>query len=123
MDPAPSDAARNPATRRVRHIRNLSAPQSFSSSVHLADHVLSDTQESFVAVLPSRLIKNPRAWEAIFELACAPGTDPAIRITVLKDLRRLLEDEPANFGCIGSAQQPLLDRLMAIIVLGGCISD
>ncbi|KAJ2079660.1 hypothetical protein H4R24_003630 [Coemansia sp. RSA 988] len=123
IDPAPSEAARNPAARRVRHIRDLSTSQSVNSSVHVTDCTASDTQESFVTALPSRLIKDPRAWGAILELSCAPGTDPAIRIIVLKDLRRLLEDEPANFDHIGLPQQPLLDRLMVIVVLGGCISD
>ncbi|KAJ2784172.1 hypothetical protein H4R18_001299 [Coemansia javaensis] len=121
IDPAPGAAVRGLPGRRVRHIRNLSVPQSPGSSVYLADDAAVDVEGSFVASLPSRLVRDAEAWSAILGLAWAPATDPAMRVAVLRDLRRLFEDEPANYDGIDGAQ--LLDCLVAAVVLGGDLAD
>ncbi|KAJ2822998.1 hypothetical protein IWW50_003976, partial [Coemansia erecta] len=123
IDSTPSDLAKSPPMRRVKHIRNLSIPQSLSSSVYLADDATTDAQESYVAPLPSRLVQDPAACSVILELACAPGTDPTIRIVVLRDLCRLLDDEPANYERLGAPYLSLLGHLVSVVVLGGCIAD
>ncbi|KAJ1735128.1 hypothetical protein LPJ61_000722 [Coemansia biformis] len=121
IDTAPSDAARGPAACRAPHIRSLSNPQSPGSSVYLADDAAADMQASFIAPLPVRLIRDIEAWAVILELACAPATDPAMRVAVMGDLQRLLEDEPANYDRVGNTQ--LLEQLVAVVVLGGYLAD
>ncbi|KAJ2715225.1 hypothetical protein H4R19_001315 [Coemansia spiralis] len=121
IDAAPGDASEGPAARYTRHARAPSTPQSSSSSVYLVDDVGADVHESFVAPLPARLVRDPEAWAAALELACAPATGPAMRVAVVRDLRCLLEDEPANYDRVGSSR--VLEQLVTIVVLGGYLAD
>ncbi|KAJ2561203.1 hypothetical protein GGH12_004184 [Coemansia sp. RSA 1822] len=123
IDSMPGEPAKSPPMRRVKHIRNLSIPQSLSSSVYLADDVAADAQESYVAPLPSRLVQDAAACSAILELACAPGTDPSVRVVVLRDICCLLEDEPANYERLGTPYLSLLSHLVSVVVICGYISE
>ncbi|KAJ2280686.1 hypothetical protein GGH14_002265, partial [Coemansia sp. RSA 370] len=123
IDSVPNEPAKSPPMRRVKHIRNLSIPQSLSSSVYLADDAAADAQESYVAPLPSRLVQDAAACSAILELACAPGTDPSVRVVVLRDICRLLEDEPANYERLGTPYLSLLSHLVSVVVICGYISE
>ncbi|KAJ2160579.1 hypothetical protein GGF46_002175, partial [Coemansia sp. RSA 552] len=123
IDSAPAGPAGAHAPKQSRHIRNLSVPQSNSSSVYLVEEALTDSKESFVAPLPSRLIQDANAWAAILELSCASGSDPAIRIVVLRDLCQLCHDEPANIDRLDAAHFPLLGQLFVIATLGGHLSE
>ncbi|KAJ1906483.1 hypothetical protein LPJ71_004282, partial [Coemansia sp. S17] len=106
---------------RASHVRNLSLPS--AGVVWPNDDGIPQTQVSFVSAMPARLIQVTEAWTAILELSCAPGTDPAIRVMVLDDLYKLLDEEPANFGRIRSLQTPLLDHLIMTCVLSGYFGD
>ncbi|KAJ2864991.1 hypothetical protein GGH94_002533 [Coemansia aciculifera] len=106
---------------RTSHVRNLSLPT--AGVVWPTDDSIAQTQVSFVSTMPARLIQVTEAWTAILELSCAPGSDPAIRVTVLDDLYKLLDEEPANFGRIRSLQTPLLDHLITACVLSGYFGD
>ncbi|KAJ2502257.1 hypothetical protein GGH96_001192 [Coemansia sp. RSA 1972] len=123
IDSVPNEPVKSPPMRRVKHIRNLSIPQSLSSSVYLADDAAADAQESYVAPLPSRLVQDAAACSAILELACAPGTDPSVRVVVLRDICCLLEDEPANYERLGTPYLSLLSHLVSVVVICGYISE
>ncbi|KAJ1946338.1 hypothetical protein GGF37_001230, partial [Kickxella alabastrina] len=121
--PAKGSSAGVPVSRRAHHVRNLSMPQGLSDPVYTADNASVEAHESFVGPLPSRLIQVGEAWSVIMELSCASSTDPAIRVVVMSDLHRLLDDEPANYECIHASHISLLSHLILAVVLSGYISD
>ncbi|KAJ2816297.1 hypothetical protein FBU31_006630, partial [Coemansia sp. 'formosensis'] len=106
---------------RASHVRNLSLPA--AGVAFPTDDGIAQAQASFVSAMPARLIQVTEALAAILELSCAPGTGPAIRVIVLNDLGKLLDDEPANFGRIRSLQTPLLDHLITACVLSGYFAE
>ncbi|KAJ2625433.1 hypothetical protein GGI25_000528 [Coemansia spiralis] len=104
-----TEQARDPSVlRKSEHL-------TVTKSQKLADNLLG----SFVSMLPARLIRVPEVISAILDLACAPGTDPAMRAVVLSDIYKLLEDEPANYETTKSFRVSLLDHLLVAIVLSG----
>ncbi|KAJ2381188.1 hypothetical protein H4S02_006325, partial [Coemansia sp. RSA 2611] len=106
---------------RASHVRNLSLPS--AGAVLLADNDIAPAQASFISAMPARLIQVVEVWTVILELSYAPDTDPAIRATVLGDLCKLLDDEPANFGRIRLLQTPLLEHLITACVLSGYFGE
>ncbi|KAJ2726135.1 hypothetical protein GGI07_000774 [Coemansia sp. Benny D115] len=121
--PSKAAVASAPASRRARHVRNLSVTQGMADSTMLAEDASAEAHTSFVGPLPARLIQIGDAWSAILDLSCAPGTDPALRVVVLTDLQMLLTEEPENYVHIHASHISLFNHLVLAVVLSGYIPD